>query len=583
MSDSLLGQQLDEYRLEALLGHGGMARVYRGLDLNLKRYAAIKVIDTPFRAESDYIQRFEREAQAIAQLHHPHIVSLYRYGKAQSVIYMAMQYIEGADLAVVLNSYREDAEFMDFQDVMRIIHEVCLALDYMHSKGVIHRDIKPSNVLLDKQGRAILTDFGLVLLTEVGTRGQIFGSPHYIAPEQAISSAGAVPQSDLYAVGVTLYEMLTNEVPFDAEEPMDLAMMHMTDLPRPLRELRPEIGPEAEAVTLKALAKDPRDRYPNGAALADALEQALIRGLPVSSSTPTVPRITIPERVAVEVAQNPLPSIPAAVATPPPMRTTPHPTSAVTVLASTRPVAKQKTLVIYTVAGAVAVLALTILLIALNGLVGGGEDDEKAFVVDNTPADLTEDTIPPTGFTQSGDLSTATVDQAVTPRPTFTPLILPTLTPTSPLPLPFTPTTEAPLETPETIQVSATPSTPIVYVLAISRAGKKGLVIVNWTPQPFPLVPLRLGNEDGEVDGVEWGVDMLENSSCVEIIEDRKNDEEDLRAPANVTCYLVGAKPTRKGKARFWESTFLVYYNQVVVGTCVADEAQCLVRISRPE
>src|SRR5260370_42500091 len=203
--DSLLGRQLDEYRLEALLGQGGMARVYRGLDTRLKRHVAIKVIDTPFRADSDYEMRFEREAQAVAQLDHPHIVRLYRYGEADGLLYMAMQYIEGADLGFVLASYRADGDFMRSEDARRIVREVCLALDYAHSRGVIHRDVKPSNIVLDKQGRAILTDFGLSLLTEIGTRGQILGSPHYIAPEQAISSARAVPQSDLYSVGVILY------------------------------------------------------------------------------------------------------------------------------------------------------------------------------------------------------------------------------------------------------------------------------------------------------------------------------------------------------------------------------------------
>ncbi|MCP4601634.1 MAG: serine/threonine protein kinase, partial [Proteobacteria bacterium] len=202
MNDSLLEQQLDEYRLETLLGQGGMARVYRALDVRLNRYTAVKVIDTPFRADSDYILRFEREAQAIAQLEHPHIVSVYRYGEDDGLLYIAMQYIEGSDLGSVLDSYQQGLEFIEPKDAQRIIREVCLALDYAHSKGVVHRDIKPANIMLDEQGAVFLTDFGLALISEIGTRGEIFGSPHYISPEQAISSAGAVPQSDLYAVGI---------------------------------------------------------------------------------------------------------------------------------------------------------------------------------------------------------------------------------------------------------------------------------------------------------------------------------------------------------------------------------------------
>ncbi len=314
-TDDLLGKQLDEYRLDALLGQGGMARVYRGLDVRLKRWAAIKVIDARFRADSDYVKRFEREAQAIAQLEHPHIVRLYRYGEANGLLYIAMQYIEGADLDTVLTTYREDGELIPPEDASRIAREVCLALDYAHSKGVVHRDVKPSNIMLDKEGNAILTDFGLALLTEVGTQGEIFGSPHYIAPEQAISSAGAVPQSDLYSVGVILYEMFTGELPFDADEPLDVGRLHMTEPPPPPRKLRPEINPKLEAVILKALAKEPEVRYPSGAALADALDQALQSTLVnARSSLASTSRPSVPERVQAELAEHPLPPIPAAVA-----------------------------------------------------------------------------------------------------------------------------------------------------------------------------------------------------------------------------------------------------------------------------
>lgn len=320
-TDDLIGQQLDEYRLDALLGRGGMARVYRGLDVHLKRWVAIKVIDNPFRTDSDYVMRFEREARAIAQLDHPHIVRLYRYGKANNCLYMAMQYIEGADLETVLATYREDGEFIEPEDASRIVREVCLALDYAHAKGVIHRDVKPSNIMLNKEGHAILTDFGLALLIEVGTRGKIFGSPHYISPEQAISSAVVVPQSDLYAVGVILYEMFTGELPFDAENPLDVAMLHMSEPPRPLRGLRPEISIELEAAILKALAKEPEDRYLSGAALAEALDKAL---RPTSdkarASLASASRASIPERVEAGLSKHPLPPIPAAVASPAPQQ-----------------------------------------------------------------------------------------------------------------------------------------------------------------------------------------------------------------------------------------------------------------------
>ncbi|MEM7028354.1 MAG: serine/threonine-protein kinase [Chloroflexota bacterium] len=279
---SLLGHRLDEYRLDSVLGQGGMAHVYRGLDTRLKRFVAIKVINSPFRGDSDYVRRFEREAQAIAQLEHPHIVRLYRYGESDGVLYMAMQYIEGSNLDKLLEDYTERNASIPFETVARIIREVCLAVDFAHRRGIIHRDIKPSNIMLDKQNIAILADFGLALLTEFGTQGEIFGSPHYVAPEQAMSSANVVPQSDLYAIGVILYQMITGELPFQAEGALDLALMHMSSPPRSPQELRDQVSADLEAVILQALAKDPEERFQSGAALADALDAAL--NMPQNSS-----------------------------------------------------------------------------------------------------------------------------------------------------------------------------------------------------------------------------------------------------------------------------------------------------------
>lgn len=307
IDDTLSGRQLDEYQLEKMLGQGGMARVYRGIDVNLLRYVAIKVIDLPFRSETGYIERFKREAQAIARLDHPYIVSLYRYGEAKGVLYMAMQYIEGADLGAVMASFRETGDFIDPADVSQLIRNICSALDYAHQQGVIHRDIKPSNIMINKQDQAILTDFGLSLLTEHGTIGEIFGSPQYIAPEQAVSSAGAVPQSDLYSIGVILYELFTGQVPFDAEHPMDLAMMHMSEAVVPPRQLRPEISPLIEDVILKALAKQPNNRYQTGAELGKALEIAIETATRELAATKLNAPTTISTRVAER--EEPLPDI----------------------------------------------------------------------------------------------------------------------------------------------------------------------------------------------------------------------------------------------------------------------------------
>jgi serine/threonine protein kinase len=284
-TDSLTGQQLGDYVLEAPLGRGGMAHIYRGRDVRLQRQVAIKVIDTPFREDTVYTTRFTREAQAIAQLEHPHIVRLYQYGDADGLLYMAMEYVDGITLDGRIRQERASGRTMPPAEALALLRPICAALDYAHRQGVIHRDVKPANILIDQQGRPVLADFGLALLTDIGTRGEIFGTPHYMAPEQAISSANVTPQSDLYAVGVMLYELLTGQVPFDDPDPLAVAMQQMTEPPPPPRQIAPAITPALEGVILRALVKDPAGRYPTGAALMAALDQALA-GQPSAAPPP---------------------------------------------------------------------------------------------------------------------------------------------------------------------------------------------------------------------------------------------------------------------------------------------------------
>jgi len=303
--DSLLNKQFDEYRLEKLLGRGGMARVYRGFDTRLNRYVAIKVVDTPFKQDSEYIGRFEKEARAIAQLNHPNIVTLYRYNEVDGRLYMAMQYVEGSNLEKLIPKSSDD-DLMPLQDILFMLRQLCSALDYAHQKGVIHRDVKPSNIMMEPDGHVYLTDFGLALMPEIGTMGTIFGSPHYIAPEQAMSSAAAVPQSDYYAVGVMLYEMFTGRLPFQAENPLDLAMLHLSATPPPLSEFNADVNPAVEGVVLKLLAKEPEDRYENGKALIAALDAII-----ASDTDDPQPSEFLASRVSSELEKESLPAIPA--------------------------------------------------------------------------------------------------------------------------------------------------------------------------------------------------------------------------------------------------------------------------------
>ncbi|MDX2077979.1 MAG: serine/threonine-protein kinase [bacterium] len=275
--DMLLGRRLGDYTIQTLLGQGGMARVYKGYDATLQRYAAVKVVEPNLLAsqdEGEYRERFLREARAIARINHPCVVSVYQFGELDNLYYMAMGFVEGDDLREIIKEYNRQKKTMSDNQVLRIIRDIAEALDYSHKNGVIHRDVKPSNIMVTADGHAVLTDFGLALSAQEGTLGNTFGSVHYIAPEQAVSSAQAVPQSDLYSLGVVLYEMLTGRVPFEDASAMSVALKHISDPPPLPSLLNKRITPAVEAVLLKALDKDPRKRHLTGSAFSSALEAA---------------------------------------------------------------------------------------------------------------------------------------------------------------------------------------------------------------------------------------------------------------------------------------------------------------------
>ena len=289
--DQLIGQQLGDYVIQGILGHGGMARVYKGYDVQLNRYAAVKVIEPHLIAgdnEQEYRERFLKEARAIARLHHPNIVSIFQFGEHINLYYMAMGFIQGRDLREILRKHIQQGTFMSNAQVLRIIRDTASALDYAHQQGVIHRDVKPSNIMIaEEDGRAVLTDFGLALSAQEGTSGNTFGSVHYISPEQAVSSAEAVPQSDLYSLGVMLFEMLTGQVPFTDSSAMSVALKHISDPPPLPRSINPKIASEVENVVIKLLNKEPAQRFASGQAVVEALELAFtgsVRQVPVAAT-----------------------------------------------------------------------------------------------------------------------------------------------------------------------------------------------------------------------------------------------------------------------------------------------------------
>ena len=299
--DPLIGQTLGNYYIESLLGHGGMAQVYYGRDTKLQRAVAIKVIDPRYRGKTSQARRFAKEARVMAKWKHPNIVQVFAADDEADLPYFVMEYVDGKDLSSILSSFGADGELIPIPDVVRIGRAIANALDYAHKQGVVHRDVKPSNVLVALDGRVMLSDFGLALEMADGTLGEVFGTAHYVSPEQARTSADAVPQSDVYSLGVILYEMLTGSVPFNDPSPAAVALRHISDAPPTPRLRNPEIHPAVEFVLLKALEKDPAKRYQTGADLMDALETALAQprestGLtlpPIPINVPTIRRRTI--------------------------------------------------------------------------------------------------------------------------------------------------------------------------------------------------------------------------------------------------------------------------------------------------
>lgn len=277
VDDPLIGKTLGDYTIQGLLGRGGMSRVYKGYDENLDRYAAVKVISGDFAttSEEEYTRRFQTEARSIARLRHENIVGVYQFGRTEGIYYMAQVFLEGKDLRSLMKSYAAQDERIPNEEILRIVRDITRALDYAHEQGVIHRDIKPSNIMLEKRtGRAILMDFGLALSVHEGTMGDTFGSAHYIAPEQAISSAKSVPQSDLYSLGIVIYEMLTGKVPFDDPSVMSVALKHLNELPPPPSMYNPQLPPAVEKTIMRLLDKEPTRRYANGWQLYSALVEA---------------------------------------------------------------------------------------------------------------------------------------------------------------------------------------------------------------------------------------------------------------------------------------------------------------------
>ncbi len=282
VSDSLIDTLFDgRYRIQRKLGAGGMADVYLAEDQELGRRVAIKILNGRHANDAQFIERFRREAKNAAALNHPNIVSIYDRGNAEDTYYIAMEFLDGRTLKELIVS-RGAAPI---NVAIEYARQILSALRFAHRHGIVHRDIKPHNVLVDAEGRVKVTDFGIARAgtSQMTETGSIVGTAQYLSPEQA--RGGEVdPRSDLYSLGVVLYELLTGKTPFDGETPVEIAMKHLSTAPKPPSKLRPEIPPELDKVVLRALAKNPDERYQSADEMEADLER-VARGAPVSAAT----------------------------------------------------------------------------------------------------------------------------------------------------------------------------------------------------------------------------------------------------------------------------------------------------------
>ncbi len=284
----------DRYELEQKIGEGGMARVYRGRDLRLNRQVAIKVLHSHFASDTNFLQRFHHEAQAAANLRHPNIVDVYDVGQDGDTHYIVMEYVAGSDLKALLMRSGP----LPIEQAVYVGECVANGLDAAHRLGMVHRDIKPQNIIVGEQGQVKITDFGIAkssLSTALTETGVTFGTADYISPEQARGQP-ATPRSDIYSLGVTLYETLTNRLPFTGDSSIAVAMQHVSADPPPPRMYNPRIPPQLESLVLRALSKEPDGRPTTARDFARQLgsyrdigDQATVVG-PVGPVAPRMPQ-----------------------------------------------------------------------------------------------------------------------------------------------------------------------------------------------------------------------------------------------------------------------------------------------------
>jgi serine/threonine protein kinase len=271
----LVGQSLGQYEITGEIGQGGMASVYRANQKSVGREVALKVISRGMVRHAEYVDRFFREVEIIANLQHPHILPIYDFGEQDNLLYIVMGYLGGGTL-----EDRICAGPVSIEQAAQYVRQIASALEYAHGAGVIHRDIKPTNVLLDAQGNAYVMDFGLAKMVQSDsnlTATNVLGTPSYMAPEM-LEPETVTASADIYALGIALFEMLAGKVPFTASNPLALMMQHAQAPVPDIYAIREDLPPGTQTILDTAMAKDPAKRYATPRAMADALDRLVLGG-----------------------------------------------------------------------------------------------------------------------------------------------------------------------------------------------------------------------------------------------------------------------------------------------------------------
>ena len=392
MAESMIGKTIGKYQIVELLGRGGMAEVYKAFQPALDRFVAIKLMHSFLADDKGFLGRFQREAKAVASLRHPNIVQVFDFDVTDGVYYMVMEFIDGYTLKAELQEVAARNEPLNLDESLRIARDIASALAFAHKRGMVHRDVKPANVMINRDRQVILTDFGIAKILsgpQYTASGAMIGTPAYMSPEQGLGEPGDA-RSDIYALGVMLFQMATGQLPYDADTPLAVVLKHVNDpLPIPSR-LNPALDAGVERVIFRTMAKNPDDRYQTAAELVEHLDR-----LRAGRSIPELPAPTPYKGPTATPPESTL------VARSPEVRTTPPPIPVFPARPKTgRP---RWLLPLVGIGAAILLLIAAVIVVGLTGLLRSN------------------------GSTPTPERAAAFT---MTPAPTFTPLPSPTITAT---------------------------------------------------------------------------------------------------------------------------------------------------------